>query len=103
MFTRLIPLICVTVVCFCSPALLVAAELYAEQVLLEEPSKKSVSVGIGAKGVVSVIERRGYWVKLKAGNVVGWTELGHVKMDETVQWMAPIDVLRDTGRLGKAR
>ncbi|MDQ6998392.1 MAG: hypothetical protein Q9M17_06735 [Mariprofundus sp.] len=81
----------------------IAAELYENQTLLSEPRLAAKSAGQGLAGPVSVIERRGYWVQLKAGAVVGWTELEHVKMDETMQWMGPIDPLRDTGRLGAGR
>lgn len=77
-----------------------AAELYDDQDLLAEPRVGAPVAGKGSRGEVKVVERRGYWVELKSGDVTGWTQLDHVKMDETTRWMTHIDTLHDTGRLG---
>jgi len=103
MFARLMVVIMVLAGNIYSPESLLAAELYKEQTLLAEPGIEAKPVGKAAMGEVQVLERRGYWVQLKAGEITGWIQLKHVKMDETMQWMAHVDVLRDTGRMGSQR
>ena len=76
-----------------------AAQLYENQRLLAAPDVHAKVIGLAKKGSVKVVKRRGYWVKIKAGSVVGWTMLSHVKMKESMVWMPVIDTLRDTGRL----
>jgi len=81
-----------------APALYDTVDLYAE------PSSQSSIIGKGSAGPVAVIQRRGYWVQINSSEgMSGWVMLDHVQMDETTQWMAPIDPLRDTGRLGAGR
>jgi len=93
------PVALVTVMILFSSDVSNAAEMYERQELLVEPRVQSEKAGIAERGEVSIIERRGFWVKVKSGDVVGWTKLSNVKMKETVKWMAPIDILNDTGRL----
>jgi len=95
---RLIPIIFFLVQFFAGGPLN-AAEMYHDQELFAEPSVHSEKAGIAPKGEVSIVERRGFWVKVRSGEVVGWTKLSNVKMEETMIWMPPIDILKDTGRL----
>lgn len=79
-----------------------AAELYNDQLLYAEPSVKAAHVGTARYGSVEVLERQGFWVNIQAAGISGWTMLSNVGMEETTTWMnPPVDVLRDTGRLGK--
>jgi len=73
--------------------------MYSSQALLAEPNGQSEKTGVVAQGTVSVVKRRGYWVKVKSGGVVGWTKLSNVRMEEMITWMDPIDTLHDTGRM----
>ncbi len=93
------PIVLTLAVFYVCGAPLNAAEMYNRQVLLAEPNGQSAKVGLAAKGAASILERRGYWVKVKSEGVVGWTKLSNVKMEEMVTWMDPIDTLHDTGRL----
>jgi len=76
-----------------------AAEMYERQELLAKPKVQSEKAGTVERGDVLIVERRGFWVKVKSGDVTGWTKLSNIKMKEMVRWMAPIDILNDTGRL----
>jgi len=77
-----------------------AAELYSKTDLFAEPGVQSEVTGTAPKGEVSVLERRGYWVKVQSGKkIVGWIKLSKIKMQEKIKWMKPIDTLHDTGRL----
>ncbi|MFQ5355161.1 MAG: SH3 domain-containing protein [Mariprofundaceae bacterium] len=83
---------------FCG-ASLSAAEMYGSQALFSKPDGQSEKTGVAAQGTVSIVKRRGYWVKVKSGDVIGWTKLSNVRMEEMITWMDPIDTLHDTGRL----
>ncbi len=91
-------LLIMTAFLFCSNQLH-AAELYEEQMLYSEPNIHALGVGVVPKGEVAVMARRGFWVKVKAGQMVGWIKLSDIKMDQAFAWMPPIDTLRDTGRM----
>lgn len=78
-----------------------AAELYSDQILLAAPEAHAAAVGKAKHGEVTVLERQGYWVHIQEPGVSGWTQLSNVAVEETTKWMdPPVDVLRDTGRLG---
>jgi len=99
MIQKFAPIVLTAVMIFFLNGASSAAEMYDRQVLLAEPKMQSRKAGIIERGEVSIIERRGFWVKVKSGDIVGWTKLSNVKMKEVVRWMAPIDILNDTGRL----
>ncbi|MDX8396981.1 MAG: hypothetical protein R8K49_01545 [Mariprofundaceae bacterium] len=76
-----------------------AAELYDDKALLLEAHVASKTVGLAPKGEVTVLDRKGFWVNIQSGKLQGWTQLSTLKMEEEIQWMRPMDVLHDTGRL----
>ena len=96
---KLMPVVVAAALLLSFSALSGAAELYHDQELLAEPHVKAEVSGEAEKGEVKIAERRGYWVKIQSGKLVGWTKLSNVKMEETITWMNPIDTLHDTGRL----
>ncbi len=99
MIQKFAPIVLPAVIIFFVVGSLNAAEMYERQELLAKPKVQSQKAGTVERGEVSIIERRGFWVKVKSGDIVGWTKLSNVKMKEVVRWMAPIDILNDTGRL----
>ncbi|MDX8405282.1 MAG: hypothetical protein R8K50_03935 [Mariprofundus sp.] len=80
-----------------------AEELYSEQEVYVSPSLKSAVSGTIKQGNVAVLARRGFWVKIKSGDTLGWTKLSNLKMQESLQWMGPIDTLHDTGRIAGSK
>ena len=73
---------------------LYAEELLSDQDLLQEPKRKSPVAGKAVKGTVSVIEKKGFWLKIKSVDVVGWTKRSNVKAVSSLGSLASID----TGR-----
>jgi len=77
-----------------------AEELYQAVDLKAEANLQSDTVASIKKGYVKVLERKGFWVKVRVQeDLDGWVQLSNVKMKEEILWMRPIDTLRDTGRL----
>ncbi|MCK9464956.1 MAG: hypothetical protein M0Q29_03620 [Thiopseudomonas sp.] len=72
-----------------------AETLLSDQYLLAEPSPKAAAAGQGKKGQeVSVLAKKGFWVQVKAGEVVGWTKLNNVKAESSSVGLASLE----TGR-----
>jgi hypothetical protein len=60
-----------------------ADELLADQDLFSEPKAQSNVSAKAKKGQVSVVEKQGFWVKIKAGDALGWTKLSNIKAAST--------------------
>lgn len=54
-------------------------ELLSDQDLLSEPKAQAAVSAKAKKGQVSILEKQGFWVKVKAGDATGWTKLSNVK------------------------
>lgn len=72
---------CILVFCF-SPINIFADSLKSEQDLKETPSIKGNVVGKAAKGNVEVIDKKGFWVKVKNDSIEGWTKLNNVEISK---------------------
>ncbi|TSA54204.1 MAG: hypothetical protein D4R44_02055 [Actinobacteria bacterium] len=73
-----------------------AEELLTDQGLLSEPKAQVSVTGHAKKGKITVLEKKGFWIKVKAGNVSGWTKLSNVKADSTSRGLGLGDI--NTGR-----
>lgn len=73
--------LCLLVVCF-SPVNIFADSLKSEQELKETPSIKGNVVGKAAKGNVEVVDKKGFWVKVKNDSIEGWTKLNNVEISK---------------------
>lgn len=72
-----------------------AETLLSDQDLLAEPSPKAAAAGQGKKGQeVSVLAKKGFWVQVKAGEVVGWTKLNNVKAESSSVGLASLETAR---------
>ena len=72
------------IVCCLGAALLIsgsalAEELLTDQDLFAEPKVQSAISAKAKKGSVSILEKQGFWVKIKSGEATGWTKLSNVK------------------------
>ena len=56
--------------------------LKSDQDLRETPSIKGNVVGKAAKGNVEVIDKKGFWVKVKNDSIEGWTKLNNVEISK---------------------
>ena len=74
-------LICFLVLSF-FPIYLFADSLKSDQELKETPSIKGNVVGKAAKGNVEVIDKKGFWVKVKNDSIEGWTKLNNVEISK---------------------
>jgi len=75
-------------------------DLYQSVHLKKLPQLQSDTIAKVQKGSVLVLERKGFWVKIRSHKKVeGWIQLSNIKMKEEIVWMRPINTLRDTGRL----
>ena len=73
----------------------VAEELLSDQEVLAEPKASSAPSGKVKKGQVAVLEKKGFWVKIKSGETTGWTKLSNLKADSSGSLGLP-----ETGRTG---
>ena len=73
--------ICFLVLSF-FPIYLFADSLKSDQELKETPSIKGNVVGKAAKGNVEVIDKKGFWVKVKNDSIEGWTKLNNVEISK---------------------
>jgi hypothetical protein len=74
-----------------------ADSLKSDQDLLKEPKIKSDVVGKAKKGNVEIIEKKGFWVKVKSNGLEGWTKMSNVQVDSSKS----LDVAAlDSGREG---
>ncbi len=64
------------------PMYLFADSLKSDQELKETPSIKGNVVGKAAKGEVEVIDKKGFWVKVKNNSIEGWTKLNNVEISK---------------------
>jgi len=76
-----------------------AAELYSDGPLYIAANTSSKVVGEAKSGKVTIVERRGFWAKIKSGALVGWTKLSNLSMKPQMVWLPNIDILKDTGRM----
>tara|TARA_B100001093_G_C26496987_1_gene871548 strand:- start:247 stop:774 length:528 start_codon:yes stop_codon:yes gene_type:complete len=65
-----------------SPLYLFGDSLKSDQELKETPSIKGNVVGKAAKGNVEVIDKKGFWVKVKNDSIEGWTKLNNVEISK---------------------
>ncbi len=70
-----------------------AEELLTDQDLFSEAKAQSAISAKAKKGSVSIIEKQGFWVKIKSGDSVGWTKLSNIKASSSGGIGLP-----DTGR-----
>ncbi len=75
----------------------VADSLKSDQELKESPNIKSKAVGNVSKGEVEVIDKKGFWIKIKKDSVEGWTKLNNVEIDKDSNFSLSS---LDTGREG---
>lgn len=68
-------------------------ELLSDQDLLSEPKAQAAVSAKAKKGQVSIVEKQGFWVKIKAGDATGWTKFSNVKATSSGGLGMP-----DTGR-----
>ena len=59
-----------------------ADSLKSDQELRKSPNIKSEVIGKVSKGEVEVIDKKGFWIKVKKNSVEGWTKLNNVKIDK---------------------
>ena len=59
-----------------------ADSLKSEQELRKSPNIKSEVIGKVSKGEVEVIDKKGFWIKVKKDSVEGWTKLNNVEIDK---------------------
>jgi len=59
-----------------------ADSLKSDQELKKSPNIKSEVVGKVSKGEVEVIDKKGFWIKVKKNSVEGWTKLNNVEIDK---------------------
>ena len=64
------------------PMYLFGDSLKSDQELKETPSIKGNVVGKAAKGNVEVIDKKGFWVKVKNDSIEGWTKLNNVEISK---------------------
>lgn len=69
-------------------------ELLVDQDLLSKPNIHADVVGAVKKGNVKVLERKGFWVQISAGDVTGWTKISTIKAESASSEFG----LTDTGR-----
>jgi hypothetical protein len=86
---------------FLVSALLIAEQSLAEQLLKDqdlhaEPNVKSSISGKAKKGDVTVLGKKGFWLKIKAGDVEGWTKISNVKVEKSLAGIGDLT----TGREG---
>ena len=55
----------------------IADSLKSDQELKELPNMKSKVVGKVSKGEIEVIDKKGFWIKVKKDSVEGWTKLNN--------------------------
>jgi len=77
-----------------------AEELLTDQGLLSEPKAQAAVTGQAKKGNITVLEKKGFWIKVKARNLSGWTKLSNVKADSTSRGFGLGDI--NTGRSASA-
>ena len=71
----------------------IAEELLTDQDLYSEAKAQSTVSAKGKKGPVTIIEKQGFWVKVKSGDSSGWTKLSNIKASSSGGIGLP-----DTGR-----
>lgn len=78
-----------------------AETVLSDQELLAEPSPKAASAGQVKKGQeVNVLAKKGFWVQIEAGEVVGWTKLNNVKAASSSVGLASLETGRQaTGNI----
>ena len=59
-----------------------ADSLKSDQELRKFPKIKSEVIGKVSKGEVEVIDKKGFWIKVKKDSVEGWTKLNNVEIDK---------------------
>jgi len=75
----LIKLLISTTIAFSIANISYAEELLSDQDLLSEPKAQTTVSAKAKKGQVSILEKQGFWVKVKAGDATGWTKLSNIK------------------------
>lgn len=60
----------------------IADSLKSDQELKELPNMKSKVVGKVSKGEIEVIDKKGFWIKVKKDSVEGWTKLNNVEIEK---------------------
>ena len=71
-----------------------AEELLSDQNLLSDSNAQGSVVGKAKKGDVTVLEKKGFWVKIKSGDQSGWVKLTNIKLNSSSSSLN----LADTGR-----
>lgn len=72
--------------------------LKTNQNIFKEPNMKAPIVGEVQKGEVKILEKKGFWIKIKAASIEGWTKMSNVE----IQSSKNLDLTSiDSGRSGK--
>jgi len=73
-----------------------------EETLRSDPSDKATGPKVAANTKGALIERKGFWVKIKATNSEGWLKLSSVSVDQSESGSGGISALAGlaSGRLG---
>jgi len=71
-------------------------EILSDQDLYSDANLQASVSGKAKKGDVSLIEKKGFWVKIKSGDQSGWTKMSNIKLNGNSGTIN----LADTGRSG---
>lgn len=78
------------------PLMAQAQSMLSTQELKSEPAANAATAAKVSKGTkVDILQRKGFWVEVKAGNQQGWTRLNNVKTEAGTSGLASLE----TGRM----
>ena len=83
MLKKILLSMCVLLSCLCTSTFAQTGTFKANDVLRAEANEQSATAGnVSAGTKFDVLERKGFWVKLKAGNATGWAKLSALNLDQ---------------------
>jgi hypothetical protein len=83
MLKKILLSMCLLLSCLCTSTFAQTGTFKANDVLRAEANEQSATAGnVSAGTKFDVLERKGFWVKLKAGNATGWAKLSALNLDQ---------------------
>ena len=83
MLKKILMSLCVLLSCLCTSGFAQTGTFKANDVLRADANEQSATPGnVNAGAKFDVLERKGFWVKLKVGNATGWAKLSALNLDQ---------------------
>jgi len=82
------------VVCLDRPDLAHAEDLLRDLELLKDPVASAATAGRASKGPVKILEKKGFWARVRSGQIEGWVKLSDIAVDKADAGLSAIE----TGR-----